>query len=554
MTDVAQTVRLNLTNALQHLAVWNNPVVWKNFHSRLRMQALFQLLLVLIISTFMTLTIFGGLDRFQGDPVEAARAGILPLGIVQWLILILSGTGRISSSLIHERVTGTIDYTRLTPMSPMRKVIGYLFGLPVREYIAFAITMPFMIFLLIRGEIPLSVTLPVYAVFFSSALLYHLIGTVFGLVMKEWRLSVVFTIGIVILINLILPFFSYLGFPFLQYLTIRPVVVEKVLPLLADNSAWRDAIPPGIIGSQVDFFSWKISTTFFSLIVQGSLIFTLGLMVYRKWENSFSHALSKLYALYFYIGLQIFCIGTLWPNLVFSEFSSLRQNFGNEGPSAEELAIIIPMIYSFFSICVVFWLLYVIIPSREEYRAGLLRKQKLGIGSRDIDAHFDDHAGALISAIVLALTTMGFIMLVQSTMISVGPLSDLSISGMDYFKLPLAAGLIILYYYVSLEYLEINKFAIMFLLLWIVPILVAIFLGVTMDFENFVVYIGSISPISMTVISVQGLATENLQGEEFEVINNAYWIGAAAISSTTAIMAVLLKRFKDATRGALLSK
>ena len=132
------------------LAIWNNPIVWKNFKSRFRLQSLFHLLLVFIIAAFMTLTIFSGVDRFEADPVQAARAGILPLGIFQWLILVLSGTGRISSGIIHERVTGTIDYTRLTPMSPMTKLLGYLFGLPVREYIAFAITMPFMIFLLIR--------------------------------------------------------------------------------------------------------------------------------------------------------------------------------------------------------------------------------------------------------------------------------------------------------------------------------------------------------------------------------------------------------------------
>ena len=40
-------------------------------------------------------------------------------------------------------------------------------------------------------------------------------------------------------------------------------------------------------------------------------------MVYRKWENDFGHSLSKSYSLFFYIALQLFCIGTLWPNLAF---------------------------------------------------------------------------------------------------------------------------------------------------------------------------------------------------------------------------------------------
>lgn len=532
----------------QVLAVWNNPIVWKNFKSRMRMQALFYCLLVLIFSAFMTLTIFSGIDRIEEDPVQAARTGILPLGILQWMILMLSATGRISSGIIHERVTGTIDYTRLTPMSPMTKVLGYLFGLPVREYIAFAITMPFMVFLLVVGQIPLSVVIPVYLVFFSSALLYHLIGTVFGFVMKEWRMSVVFTVGIVILINLVLPLFSYLGFPFLQYLTIRPVVVEKIFPYLAENSGWRSVIPDGIIRTQVDFFNWKVSTTFFSLVLQGSLIFTLGLMVYRKWENFNSHSLSKIYAIFFFIGLQVFCIGTLWPNLVFNENSFFGLELLDDGPSMEEFGIIIPMIYAFFTLACVFWLVYVVTPSRDEYRSGLLRARKSRLVNASRLPVFDDYAGGLLSVIAFAASTFAFLIFVQATMINLGPLADIPVTSIDYFKLPLAAVLIIFYYWVSLEYLEPNKFAILFLCAWIVPILVGIFLAAAFEFEDATIYIASISPISLIILSAQGMAGDNLRAAEYELVSNAYWIGMGVISTVTLLLGYRMKTLKDSTK------
>lgn len=532
----------------QVLAVWNNPIVWKNFKSRMRMQALFYCLLVLIFSAFMTLTIFSGIDRIEEDPVQAARTGILPLGILQWMILMLSATGRISSGIIHERVTGTIDYTRLTPMSPMTKVLGYLFGLPVREYIAFAITMPFMVFLLVVGQIPLSVVIPVYLVFFSSALLYHLIGTVFGFVMKEWRMSVVFTVGIVILINLVLPLFSYLGFPFLQYLTIRPVVVEKIFPYLAENSGWRSVIPDGIIRTQVDFFNWKVSTTFFSLVLQGSLIFTLGLMVYRKWENFNSHSLSKIYAIFFFIGLQVFCIGTLWPNLVFNENSFFGLELLDDGPSMEEFGIIIPMIYAFFTLACVFWLVYVVTPSRDEYRSGLLRARKSRLVNASRLPVFDDYAGGLLSVIAFAASTFAFLIFVQATMINLGPLADIPVTSIDYFKLPLAAVLIIFYYWVSLEYLEPNKFTILFLCAWIVPILVGIFFAAAFEFEDATIYIASISPISLIILSVQGMAGDNLRAAEYELVSNAYWIGMGVISTVTLLLGYRMKTLKDSTK------
>ncbi len=126
MTDQSLAMPYALSRSLSDmsvLAIWKNPIIWKNFKSRMRMQAVFPLLLEFIVATFMTFTIYGGVDRFQDDPVQAARAAILPLGLLQWLILMLSATGRITSGIIHERVTGTIEYTRLTPMSPQSKVL-----------------------------------------------------------------------------------------------------------------------------------------------------------------------------------------------------------------------------------------------------------------------------------------------------------------------------------------------------------------------------------------------------------------------------------------------
>ena len=413
-----------MSNA-QILAVWNNPIVWKNFKSRMRMKALFALLLIFIISAFMTMTIYTGVDRIEGNSVQAARAAIIPLGIMQWLILMLSATKQITSGIIHERVTGTLDYTRLTPMTPMEKVIGYLFGLPIREYIGFFITMPFMIFLLVKGEIPMSAVIPVYVVFFTSAVMYHLIGTVFGLVLKEWRMSVVLTVGVVILINWVLPLFSYAGFPFLQYLTIRPVVIEKIFPYLADNSLWQEELPELTFTSQVDFFNWKISTTLFSLIVQGGLIFSLGLMVYRKWENSFNHSFSKAYAVFFFVGLQIFCIGTMWPILTMSPGSSPQFGIFETNISLEDIAFVLPLIYSFFLLTTVFWLLYIITPTRDEYRSGLLRNRKLRQMQINRFHYLDDHAGSLSSTIALAICTFVFLLYIQVTLGNSGVLVEL---------------------------------------------------------------------------------------------------------------------------------
>lgn len=536
---------------LQHLKVWQNPIVWKNFQSRTRKQAIFSFLLVLVISAFVTFTTYGGVMRFEGDPVVAARTTIVPLALVQWFIMMLAATGRVTSGIIHEIVTGTIEYTRMTPLSPFEKVFGYLFGLPVREYLLFFLTMPFMLFLLVRGEIPLSVIFPVYLVFFSSAILFHMVGMVLGLVLKEWRLSVVFTIALVIAINWVLPFFSFLGFPILQYLTVRPVFSEKITPLLPSDAVPSIEGAPQLITdltAGVDFYTWEISTTFFSLLLQGLLIFTLGLMVYRKWENDFGHSLSKLYALFFYIAVQLFCIGTLWPNLTFNADELVAIGLTSSDSLVDQYAFIIPLIYGFFSISLALWLVYVVTPSLDEYRSGLLRSHKLTQLNQPPLSRLDDQAGGLLTTSILAFSTFGFLLLVEMVMVRTGPLQDVPPDLIGILRMPLFALLVTYYFAMSLEYLEMRRFALLFLMVWIVPILLAIFGAVVFELEEEMLYIASGSPLTMIVLSAQGLLNDWMNTEEVGYVRNSYWIGFVFILSVTAYLAYQLRHLKARTK------
>lgn len=547
----------SLEQLTDYLSVWRNPIVWKNYQSRMRIQAVFSFLLIFVLASFMTFTTYGGVMRLQGDPVVAARTAIVPLALLQWIILMLSATGRITSGIIHERVTGTIEYTRLTPLSPLHKVIGYLFGLPVREYLLFFMTMPFMAFLLIMGEIPLSVVFPVYLVFFTSTFFFHMVGMVLGLVLKEWRLSVVFTIALVIAINWILPFFSYLGFPFLQYLTVRPVFAEKIIPLLPVDSVPQMEDAPALITdltTGVDFYIWEVSTTAFCIALQGLLIFTLALMVFRKWENDFGHSLSKAYAIFFYIALQLFCIGTLWPNLVFDSDSLFAAGLLDDDSLIEQFAFIIPLIYGFFSIGVVYWLVYVITPSHEDYRSGLLRSQKLMQMNRSGLSLFDDQASGLLTTTVLAVSTFLFILAVEIVMAELGPLGEVSPNTFDFLRLPAVAFLVIFYFAVSLEYLQLGRFALLILMVWIVPILLAVFLGVVLEMEEEVLYIASGSPLTMVILAAQGLLNDWMNEDEIAIVRNAFWVGFLFILSITAYLGYRLQKQRQKVKQLITSQ
>ena len=99
------------------------------------------------------------------------------------------GTGRIASVTAEEKETGLLDYQRMTPMSPPAKILGYLFGLPAREYFMFFLTLPFLLHCAVVGEIPLLNLLHLYAVFFSSVILYHLTAHVIGMVVSKPRVA-----------------------------------------------------------------------------------------------------------------------------------------------------------------------------------------------------------------------------------------------------------------------------------------------------------------------------------------------------------------------------
>ena len=138
------------------------------------------------------------------------------------------GTGSVAGGISREAADGMVDYQRLTPMTPLSKIVGYLFGLPVREYVLFATTVPFTVFCIFVGNIPLEVVAEVYGMLFTSAILYHLTGCVAGTVVKRRHFAGRVAQIMVIFLYFVLPgLLGPLGFVLFEYLTMRPILVEQ---------------------------------------------------------------------------------------------------------------------------------------------------------------------------------------------------------------------------------------------------------------------------------------------------------------------------------------
>ena len=200
-------------------------------------------------------------------------------------------------------------------MTPISKVLGYLFGLPVREYVMFLVTLPFTAWCAVaaarwRGD----VWLPLYAIVFTSTLLYHFTGLVTGTVVRNRRWAFLISIGLVFCLYTVIPQMAKFGLVFFKYLTITPVF-EESLPGTAAASRGRHRRAPGS--------GWLPTVKFFNLDFsggglhacsrQGGLILTFIVMLCRKWRRNESHLLGKIWATGFFIWIQILLLGNALP-------------------------------------------------------------------------------------------------------------------------------------------------------------------------------------------------------------------------------------------------
>ena len=363
-----------------------NPILRRYWRSRLRPVWLaITIVVALVIAGFIATLAYLPL-RYRGNfsAEDAARAAFLPLLILQAVIVMFAGTGGVGSGILQEVEEGMIEYQRLTPLSPLAKVLGYLFGLPARQYVSFAVTAIFSALSIFVGQIPLKAWGSVYLVFFTSAILYHLIALITGLIIKSrWRAGVI-SIGFVVVLNFILPNLANFGFIVFSHLTIRPVILANFLDLTPHWKGALSAVPEAFSSPSVMFFGLNVSHLAFSLVVQGSLILTFIVILMRRWRDEQAHLLGKGYAVGFLIWIHVILLGNVLPllergsvitgalkkrGLLFPEVSSITGRY-----EARALAVI----YGFISLAVLIQVIAWITPQEDAQMVAFRRRKKFG--------------------------------------------------------------------------------------------------------------------------------------------------------------------------------
>ncbi|MGK0189755.1 MAG: hypothetical protein ACI9R3_005572, partial [Verrucomicrobiales bacterium] len=335
-------------------ALWANPIFIRYLRARLRPAGLIAWgLIVFVITAFAFTAVYLAFTKRgttigngQFSPAElqmfAGRISLVPLLFIQMLILSLKGTFSVAVGITRESSEGVLDYQRLTPMSPLSKIVGYLFGLPIREYALFLITVPFTLAAILIGKVPWELAGNVYLVVFTSVVLYHMTAFVAGMVVKQKIVAGLLSQFLMVILYLVLPQLSEIGYVFFEYLTTMPVIFEQASLLVSDQSMpfssevaafAADRTPP------VKFFDLDFSHVAFTLIIQLSLIFVFIVIVHRKWRQPENHVLGKHFALLVYGGIQVLLLGNMLPliesgQILFSNVTeigrSLREASQNE--------------------------------------------------------------------------------------------------------------------------------------------------------------------------------------------------------------------------------
>jgi hypothetical protein len=529
-----------------------NPLILKGIRENLRIKHLVAaglFSLIVCATIYLTAYLEGSEGRWTQDPVtknwekgdglpvNGARNAFTFLLALQGFYLMFLGTGRVASITAEERESGLLDYQRMTPMNPFSKIIGYIFGIPAREYYMFFFTLPFLAHAILVGKLPLANIIQLYSVFFCSVILYHLTAHAVGLVVPKPRAASWVSRIVVLGLYVVLPGLGQAGISFLSFLTILPTYFGKILPILQKEGIekisrmdyksnfvefWND----------VPFFDFTISPTTFTFLMQGLLILTLLVTGYRKWRNQALPALSKTSAFFIFLIFQSLLLGCLWTFFEKGEASGLiGQEFSVnsfKGRKDSMIGGLILVISIFFSLSLLFILCLVNIccPNRHLYLKGIQRVAKFNLPRIPRTA---DESSGLGLVLILGLITL----FTYSILINLALNSDFWTLGSSFLSLciiPATTLLLTICYLQASRELWFNLGFWGFIgLLWITPLLASLVLGVGWGEGNMGVILKLLAINPLSIIPIHWISENSemigLPQNLHQDFSSAIWFG-----------------------------
>lgn len=399
-------------SAIKDLAFWTNPIFIRYCRSKLRLKPLVAWgVIVLIITGFIySMTYLMPQRMQQMTRMEAAQLTLIPLFIIQCVILMFKGSFAVASGITREGMEGVLDYQRLAPLTPVQKIVGYLFGLPILEYVLFALTLPFLAFTVIKGQVPLSILIGIYSVFATSVLLYHMTAYMAGMVVTKRFLAGFISQTLMFVLYFVLPSMKGLGYVFFEYLTVRPAVYYEMAKILPDFAR------SGLGVDYVDFFNFDLSIIGFSLVIQCLLFWVFAMVVYRKWRQESLHILGKHATVVVYAGILVIIVGSMIPLIdtggIFPSQASMNFfDIPHDRHIKGDEAATIPGIFGFLTLGLAMILVGQMTPHRDKQMKGWRRSYKYG--NKRMGRNDDAYSSLLHTCAIVLCGAIGWCLFTQ---------------------------------------------------------------------------------------------------------------------------------------------
>ena len=534
--------------------IWANPIVRRYARSRLRPGSFgVMLLLAVLVAGFFFFVTREGSARKMTDAVDIARMPLIPLLILQGIILFGLGTGQTAAGITTEADEGVIDYQRLAPMTPLAKVVGYLFGLPIREWLLFFATLPFTAWSVWEGEVPLASVGQLYAVFVMAALSYHLTGLLAGSVMKNRRAAFLASTGMVIFLYTVIPQAAKFGLVYLKYVTIFPVFNE-VYPHLIARPLGDLAEVYGELVPQARFFGLNLPQFVFTLISQAALSLAMITMLWRRWRKAECHLLGKLGATGLFGWIQLMLLGNALPLIAAGDLFPSRE-FGRRfgrfvnperldwKPEPWEAVVMIG-VYGLVTLCLLWWLAFLITPDGHTQVRGWRRARKFGKARLSM---FSDAATSVPWVILMALMGAVGWFLFAAELVGSHWYPQLSLLAVT----PVAMGFVLssggLGLQALLEGMGRKVTGLVAILAGVLPLMLGVIMGVSKDsLIAPAVWMMGICPVSWPVFgSGVFLSEEGMPRDVARAVPNAFWFWQGVFAL---VVVWLLLRLREARK------
>ncbi len=316
----------------------DNPILVKHARSRLRPQALASGVAVVLI-----LCLCIAWAGIQSSLFQNGGAFGFYL-CLQAVILVVMGGSQAGVAVSQAKSSGILDFHRVSPVSSSALVLGFFFGAPIREYVLFAVTLPFSILCVAFGEPSFRGFIQIMIALILIAWLVHGLALLNGLLMRSFRgsMGILGAAGV---------FFLFLGAPLLFATSRASALVE--------------------MDARLGFYGLSLPWLAVVLIVSAPILALLFLASRRKMESDLNHPLSKPQALAAIVVIGAILMGVFW-----------RGQIGQIGPSTssdsdELLALKIALLYLMAVVGLI--AATMVTPNRAEYLKGLWRARKHGV-------------------------------------------------------------------------------------------------------------------------------------------------------------------------------